>query len=144
MPSPADVEALIDAHIKELADLNGWDASAGKDASGAPLPPREILIIDTVSFFSQTALAGTVVSSAYLKFLGVPSPSSRVTQGYVRFVDRGEIKTPRYDSNTKTITLWVANDMMPLTLEQCRHRDRYLFIRWFHGGIIHCDLHTTP
>ncbi len=51
MPSPADVEALIDAHIKELADLNGWDASAGKDASGAPLPPREILIIDTVSFF---------------------------------------------------------------------------------------------
>ncbi len=62
-----------------------------------------------------------------IRLLGSPSPSSEVTNGYIRFVGPQEIRTPTYIPERKQINIWVNKDYLPMTLAQMQHSQRYLW-----------------
>lgn len=143
MPAPDSIEAIIDARAADLSEFHGLDVSAKADDA---LPQRQILTVLQTTYFSAGYVAATGAApdtQTYVLVSGQPSPSSDVTRGYLRFVPRSMVKAPRYDARTKTINVWLDIDALALTLAQLRHAKRYLWIGWFAGGHVYCDLHTS-
>jgi len=130
-----------------LADVSGAEGLSTTTVEQA-LPSRQILSIERTTYIAagfRPSLADPAPQSgAVIQVAGTPSPSSDVTNGYLRFVPASAIRTPSYDPTRLQIQLWLNEDYLPMVLEQLGHRSRYLWIGWFDGGHIYSDLHTSP
>ncbi len=136
---PLPIEEQVDEIISELDHIFEPNEDARLAATG-----RQILIVQTSQFFTAGhATSGVAGSQAYIRLLGSPSPSSEVTNGYIRFVEPEEIRTPTYTSERKQINIWVNKEYLPMTLAQMQHSQRYLWIGFF-GAHTYGDLHSSP
>ena len=136
---PLPIEEQVDEIISELDHIFEPEKSARLAATG-----RQILIVQTSQFFTAGhATSGAAGSQAYIRLLGAPSPSSEVTNGYIRFVRPQEIRTPTYTSERKQINIWVVQVYLPMTLAQMQHSQRYLWVGFF-GAHTYGDLHSSP
>jgi len=131
---PLPIEESVDEIISNL-DLV-FDASA-PFATG-----RQILIVRTAQLFTAGHLSdGKAGSQGYIRFLGSPSPSSEVTNGYIRFVTPDAVRAPTYSAERTQINIWVDQAYLPMTLAQLSHSERYLWVGFF-GAHIYGDLHS--
>ncbi|GLT07931.1 hypothetical protein ACFQFQ_14270 [Sulfitobacter porphyrae] len=136
---PLPIEEQIDEIISELDHVFFPTEGARLAGSG-----RQILIVRTSQFFTAGhATNGVADSQAYIRLLGSPSPSSQVTNGYIRFVPADQIRTPTYSSKRQQINIWVNQDCLTMTLAQMQHSQRYLWIGFF-GAHTYGDLHSSP
>ena len=140
-PAEQEVDAII-------ADLDPIFEDAPKSGPAAPKQTgRQILIVQTAQLFTASFVLSSASpqpqSQSYIRFLGAPSPSSDVTNGFIRFVPRADQKPPRYNPAAKQINLWVDQDLMALTLAQIKQPNRYLWIGFFANGHVYGDLHSN-
>ncbi len=136
---PLPIEEQVDDIISELDHIFTPDDGGRLAATG-----RQILIVQTSQFFTAGhSTSGATGSQAYIRLLGSPSPSSQVTNGYIRFVGPQEIRTPTYNSGRKQINIWVDQSYLPMTLAQMQHSQRYLWVGFF-GAHTYGDLHSSP
>ncbi len=132
---PLPVEDSIDEIIANL-DLV-FDSTAPL-ATG-----RQILIVRTAQLFTAGHLSnGKAGSQGYIRLLGSPSPSSDVTNGYIRFVPPDAVRTPTYSAERTQINIWVDQAYLPMTLAQLSHAERYLWVGFF-GAHTYGDLHSV-
>jgi hypothetical protein len=108
---------------------------------------RQILIVRSAMLYTAAHVdAGAPYQpkrQSYIHFLGDPSPSSDVTNGYIRFASEGAMRLPFYEPTRKTINLWVGMADMPMTLAQVGHRERYLWLGEWDSGHKYGDLHSV-
>ena len=113
-----------------------------------PVGTRQILSVQKYAMYTANSIdssANPVVSAqAYIAVSGVPTPSSDVTSGYIRFVDASKLRVPSYTKARKLINIYVDYRSMPQVLEQLTHNNRYLWVGHFSGGHIYGDLHSSP
>lgn len=145
-----NIEDIIDAHMIEVAELFGLgadDGASGAAKDGDPLPTRQILEINTVTYYSANFVASTGAAADvqnYVKLEGGPTPNSLIESGYILFVPRDRVRAPVYNTRAKSLRVWFDIAGMPQTLAQLGHSRRYLWIGWFANGHVYADLHTTP
>ncbi|KEJ89160.1 hypothetical protein [Sulfitobacter donghicola] len=136
---PLPIEEQVDEIISQLDHIFPPAKGERLTATG-----REILIVQTSQFFTAGhATNGVAGSQGYIRLLGSPSPSSQVTNGYIRFVPPDQIRTPTYSTERKQINIWTDQSNLPMTLAQMAHSQRYLWVGFF-GAHTYGDLHSAP
>ncbi|WP_439150162.1 hypothetical protein [Sulfitobacter sp.] len=108
--APLPIEEQVDEIISQLDHVFTTGEGGSLIATG-----RQILIVRTSQFFTAGhATSGVSGSQAYIRLLGSPSPSSQVTNGYIRFVAPDQIRTPTYSTERQQINIWAdQSDLSP-------------------------------
>ena len=137
--APLPIEEQVDEITSQLDHVFTTGEGGSLIATG-----RQILIVRTSQFFTAGhATSGVSGSQAYIRLLGSPSPSSQVTNGYIRFVAPDQIRTPTYSTERQQINIWADQSYLPMTLAQMAHSQRYLWVDFF-GAHTYGDLHSAP
>jgi len=132
-----NIEADIAARIAAMED----EPQASADPTQVR---REILVIED-ALHTTAAEAGTRLRSlSQIELTGIPSPSSHVTRGIIRFRPASDLKPPYYKDADKTIRIWLDIAHRDHVLYQLSHRKRYLWIGYWPGDYVYADLHSRP
>lgn len=108
---------------------------------------REILIVDKHTFIKSNYVGPAPdkrgLGRTSIRLDGKPSPSSTVKCGYVHFVQRDDLRTPKFDAKKLSIEAWFEVESLPLVLEQLRQKNRYYWIGAFPNNLIYADIHAN-
>ncbi|WP_294226398.1 hypothetical protein [uncultured Shimia sp.] len=136
----------LERPVKDLQDLG--IPNAAQIVEDLPEGERQILTVQSYTMIGANWRASSADPNAqcqpHIQLRGTPSPSSKVTNGYIRFVDVQVLRTPSYSARHKQINLFMDYRAMPQILEQLQHAQRYLWVGHFANGHIYGDLHSAP
>ncbi|MEI4195198.1 hypothetical protein [Roseovarius sp. E0-M6] len=114
--------------------------------NASQLASRQILVVKNYMMISASSVpagGGDVTCQPIIRCDGTPSPSSKVTHGFIRFAPEARLQPPQYRDTAKEIHLWFAYEAIPQVLDQLAHPNRYLWVGFFNGGHIYGDLHSA-
>jgi hypothetical protein len=144
MAMPGDIEKKCDDIIYVMSTLRD-PRQMERIKIDLPEGTRQILLIKEYNLINANWIdGGKKDSRAAILLTGHHSPSSEVTSGNILFLPRGEVRTPDYDRDRKTLVLFFDIALLQATVEQLSYRHRYAWIGHFSGGHIYGDIHASP
>jgi hypothetical protein len=147
---PVDDSKLFE-HLKETSGFEfdeDIEIPPQESANDLPEGTRQILEIKNYAMINANWLlssaSGKTGREAVILLTGSSTPSSEVVKAYLRFVDADAQKPPSYIKELKRIDLYLDIRSLPMTLEQLKHKNRYIWVGKFSNGQIYGDMHSTP
>lgn len=105
---------------------------------------REIMLVQDMIHTTGTEAAPALRGLSQIELTGIPTPSSSVTRGILRFRRPEDLKAPYFKEADHTIRLWLDVAHLDHVLYQLQHRKRWLWIGTWPDGFTYADLHSRP
>ena len=147
MPNGDIKDPMVDVVETIAEEWQHSNLTPGASNKSLPVCTREILSVDSYVLYTAGSQVDDTSKAlrpqAYVLCQGTPTPSSAVTNGYIRFVPDAEMRPPSYSPARKQINLWVRESALAMTLRQLELPRRYLWVGYFNNGHIYGDLHAS-